>query len=56
MITSGKKIILDRKSGESYMDVEEYLPGVVAKQMPADYGREALRPRRSLPGHTSTEK
>ena len=43
MITSGKKIILDRKSGESYMDVEEYLPGVVAKQMPADYGREALR-------------
>ncbi|WP_349947396.1 SpoIID/LytB domain-containing protein [Lacrimispora sp. BS-2] len=43
IITSGKKIILDRKSGESYMDVEEYLPGVVAKQMPADYGREALR-------------
>ncbi|MDR1550972.1 MAG: SpoIID/LytB domain-containing protein [Hungatella sp.] len=43
IITSGKKIILDRKNGESYMDVEEYLPGVVAKQMPADYGREALR-------------
>ncbi len=43
IITSGKKIILDRKNGESYMDVEEYLPGVVAKQMPADYGKEALR-------------
>ena len=35
LITSGKKVILDRKNGESYMDVEEYLPGVVAKQMPA---------------------
>ena len=43
LITSGKKIILDRKSGESYIDVEEYLPGVVARQIPADYGREALR-------------
>ncbi len=29
------------KNGESYMDVEEYLPGVVAKQMPAEYGKEA---------------
>ena len=43
LITSGKKIILDRKNGESYIDVEEYLPGVVARQIPADYGREALR-------------
>ncbi|WP_077611652.1 SpoIID/LytB domain-containing protein [Clostridium sp. Marseille-P2415] len=43
IMTSGKKIILDRKGGQSYMDVEEYLPGVVAKQMPADYGKEALR-------------
>lgn len=43
VITSGKKIILDRKGVQSYMDVEEYLPGVVAKQMPADYGKEALR-------------
>lgn len=43
IVTSGKKIILDRKGSESYMDVEEYLPGVVAKQMPADYGKEALR-------------
>ncbi|MEY8355900.1 SpoIID/LytB domain-containing protein [Lachnospiraceae bacterium 54-53] len=43
LITSGKRILLDRKGSESYMDVEEYLPGVVAKQMPADYGKEALR-------------
>lgn len=40
---SGKRVILDRKGGETSMDVEEYLPGVVAKQMPADYGKEALR-------------
>ncbi len=43
LITSGKKIILDRKNGERYMDVEEYLPGAVAKQIPMDYGKEALR-------------
>ena len=40
---SGKRVILDRMGGETSMDVEEYLPGVVAKQMPADYGKEALR-------------
>lgn len=40
---SGKLVYLDRKSGDAYMDVEEYLPGVVAKQMPVDYGKEALR-------------
>ncbi len=43
METSGKTIILDRKGASSSMDVEEYLPGVVAKQMPADFGEEALR-------------
>ncbi|WP_442914657.1 SpoIID/LytB domain-containing protein [Lacrimispora sp.] len=43
VITSGKRILLDRKGGQSYMDAEEYLPGVVARQMPADYGKEALR-------------
>lgn len=43
ILTSGKKVILDRNGGESYLDVEEFLPGAVAKQMPADYGREALR-------------
>ncbi|WP_394522756.1 SpoIID/LytB domain-containing protein [Lacrimispora sp. JR3] len=41
--SSGKTIILDRKGTQSSMDVEEYLPGVVAKQIPADYGKEALR-------------
>lgn len=43
METSGKTIILDRKGASSSMDVEEYLPGVVAKQIPADFGKEALR-------------
>lgn len=43
MVLSGKRILLDRDGRKSYMDVEEYLPGVVAKQIPADYGREALR-------------
>lgn len=39
---SGKKIRLDRDQ-TSYMDVEEYLIGVVGKQIPADYGQEALK-------------
>ncbi|WP_243110034.1 SpoIID/LytB domain-containing protein [Clostridium sp. E02] len=43
MTSSGKRVILDRKGGESYLDVEEFLPGVVAKQIPVDYGTEALR-------------
>lgn len=43
METSGKTIILDRKGASSSMDVEEYLPGVVAKQISADFGKEALR-------------
>lgn len=43
IIYSGKRIVLDRAEKKSYMDVEEYLPGAVAKQIPADYGREALR-------------
>lgn len=41
--SSGKRVILDRKGAETSMDVEAYLPGVVAKQIPADYGKEALR-------------
>lgn len=40
---SGKTVILDRKGRETSMDAEEYLAGVVAMQMPVDYGREALR-------------
>lgn len=42
-LQSGKRIILDRGAGVSYMDAEEYLWGVVAKQIPADYGKEALK-------------
>lgn len=40
---SGKRILLDRGGNGGYIDVEEYLPGVVAGQIPADYGTEALR-------------
>lgn len=42
-VVSGKRILLERGGLMTYVDVEEYLPGVVAKQMPADYGEEALR-------------
>lgn len=41
-IDSGKRICLDRQR-RGYVDVEEYLVGVVAKQMPADYEKEALK-------------
>lgn len=39
---SGRRVYLDRKN-RSYVDVEEYLVGVVAKQIPADYELEALK-------------
>lgn len=39
---SGKKVIMEgNQAGD--MDVEEYLIGVVGKQIPADYGSEALK-------------
>lgn len=38
----GRQIILDREQ-ESRMDAEQYLVGVVARQMPADYEPEALK-------------
>ncbi len=41
-LNSNRKIYLDRKN-RSYVDVEEYLVGAVAKQMPADYELEALK-------------
>ena len=41
-LTSGRRIRLDRQ-GKGYVDVEEYLVGVVARQMPADYEKEALK-------------
>lgn len=39
---SGKKIILDRDQS-TYLDVEEYLIGIVGRQIPADYEPEALK-------------
>nr|WP_330399408.1 SpoIID/LytB domain-containing protein [Lachnoclostridium edouardi] len=38
-----KKILLDRGEQTVYMDMEEYLVGVVAAQMPASYEKEALK-------------
>lgn len=39
---SGRRIFLDRENG-GYMDLEDYLPGVVARQIPADFAPEALK-------------
>ena len=39
---SGRRIFLDREQG-GYRDLEEYLPGVVARQMPAEFELEALK-------------
>lgn len=41
--TGRRRILLDRNQSGYYMDVEDYLPGVLARQMPADYEPEALR-------------
>lgn len=38
-----RRILLDREGGRSYIDVEDYLPGALARQIPADYEMEALR-------------
>lgn len=38
----GRRILLDREAS-SYVDLEDYLVGVVAKQMPAEYEPEALK-------------
>lgn len=41
---SGKRrVLLDRSSASYYMDMEEYLPGVIARQMPVEYEPEALK-------------
>lgn len=37
------RILLDRSNGSYYMDMEEYLPGVIARQMPVEYEPEALK-------------
>lgn len=41
-LSSGKQVVLDRET-VSYLDVEEYLVGVVARQIPAQYEKEALK-------------
>lgn len=41
--TGRRRILLDRNQSGYYMDVEDYLPGILARQMPADYEPEALR-------------
>lgn len=42
-LSSGKRILLDSEGSSEYLDVEEYLVGILGKQMPADYEPEALR-------------
>lgn len=39
---SGRKILLDIEQG-GYVDLEDYLPGVVARQIPAQFEPEALK-------------
>mgnify|MGYP000417656216 CR=1 FL=1 len=51
-ISGRRRILLDRTSGSYYMDMEEYLPGVIARQIPVEYEPEALKARPLLPGHT----
>ena len=42
--TSGRRrILLDRSGGAYYMDMEEYLPGVIARQIPVEYEPETLK-------------
>lgn len=41
-LSSGKQVILDRET-TTYLDVEQYLVGAVARQIPADYEMEALK-------------
>lgn len=40
---SGRRVLLDRGETSAYMDLEEYLAGVLAVQIPADYGEETLK-------------
>ena len=42
-ISGRRRILLDRTSGSYYMDMEEYLPGVIARQIPVEYEPEALK-------------
>ena len=40
---SGRRVILERENGRTAMDLEEYLIGVTAVQIPAEYGLEAVK-------------
>ena len=42
-VSGGRRILLDRSGGSYYMDMEEYLPGVIARQMPVEFEPEALK-------------
>ena len=42
MVISGKRILLDGDQS-GYVDAEEYLIGMTGRQMPPDYGPEALK-------------
>ena len=42
-ISSGKTVILERKEGNRILDIEEYLIGMLALQIPPEYGIEALK-------------
>lgn len=42
VMPSGRRILFDQ-AGKGYMDAEEYLIGVVGRQMPPDYSLEALK-------------
>ena len=51
-ISGRRRILLDRTSGSYYMDMEEYLPGVIARQIPVEYEPEALKAQAVAPGLT----
>lgn len=42
-VSGRRRILLDRTGGSYYMDMEEYLPGVIARQAPVEYEPEALK-------------
>ena len=41
--SGSRRILLDRGEDASYMDMEEFLPGVLARQIPVEYEPEALK-------------
>lgn len=42
-ISGHRRILLDRGTGAAYVDMEEYIPGVIARQIPVEYEPEALK-------------